>query len=276
MAALYTNTGSHRAGRKAVLPRSGSRHALHVAARRNAPRGRRPTRSDRQRPPVRQFVLRSLPPPHPHRRESAYGAGEGEQCLHLVAPCRDAGHGHRGSHADMERVSRLQAQHRRHLRRVSGEHPPAALRRGSGTAHYRASNGRRTRQLAGERPIQKLRPTLSRHKARTAGRQREADAGDQPADGASEKNRSQLRHRFPARRRNLLLVGLQPHHAHRLPRLRHPDAGGGSIELHPAGHIGHGEPRQEHRHLPLLRGGEPRHLPHGARRVGTPASRWRC
>ena len=74
-------TGSHRSGRETVLPRSGSRHTLHVAGKRYAPRGGRPAGSDRQRPPVRQFVLRRLPPPHPDRRESAYGTGEREQRL---------------------------------------------------------------------------------------------------------------------------------------------------------------------------------------------------
>ena len=96
VASLYTNTGSHRSGRETVLPRSGSRHTLHVAGKRYAPRGGRPAGSDRQRPPVRQFVLRRLPPTHPDRRESAYGTGEREQRLHLVAPCRNAGHRHRG------------------------------------------------------------------------------------------------------------------------------------------------------------------------------------
>ena len=125
VASLCANTGSHRSGRETVLPRSGSRHTLHVAGKRYAPRGGRPAGSDRQRPPVRQFVLRRLPPPHPYRRKSAYGTGEREQRLHLVAPCRNAGHRHRGTHADVERISRLQAEHRRHLRGVSGKHSPA-------------------------------------------------------------------------------------------------------------------------------------------------------
>ena len=71
-----------------------------------------------------------------------------------------------------------------------------------------------------------------------------------------------------ARRRNLLLVGLQPHYEHRLPRLRHTDVSGSGIELYSAGHFGHGEPRQKHRHLPLLRGEEHGHLPDDSQRIG--------